>query len=132
MDAMHIVLATTALLGLELVVLGGLIVRQRYALRVSLGEGDGSAAHEPLRVAVRCHGNFIEYVPLSLLLLSGIAWAGAPLALVATLCGALLLARLAHPFGMYRPAPNLLRGGGIILTWAIIAVAAVTALALMA
>lgn len=54
-----------ALLTLLLLVLSGRIIRLRWRDRIGMGIGDS----KDLEVAVRIHGNFIEYVPLALLIL---------------------------------------------------------------
>lgn len=96
-----------------------------------LGEGDGAPGAAALKIAVRAHANFAEFVPLALILLGAIEAAGAPHGLLLGLAVALVLARLAHPIGMARAAPNPLRAGGALVTWAVIAVAAITALRLV-
>jgi uncharacterized membrane protein YecN with MAPEG domain len=58
---------------------------------------------------MRAHANFAEYTPIFLILLAAVELAvGASLWLwgIAIL---FILSRLAHPFGMERPAPNFLR-----------------------
>lgn len=110
---MPVTLGYASALALIYLLLSLNVSRQRWRCRVSLGDGDQPA----LQAAVRIHGNFAEYVPLILLLLtldeaSGVAtpWLHA--------VGAMLLAgRLMHPFGMVLPAPNPLRALGILLTW---------------
>ena len=76
------------------------------------------------------HANFAEYVPLILILLGGIEYAGAPHNLVLGLAVALVVARLSHAFGLPRPAPNPLRAAGASLTWIVLLVASAEALIL--
>ncbi|MGO9818312.1 MAG: MAPEG family protein [Acidocella sp.] len=128
MTSEHILLATGGVLGINMHVLSAMVTRQRYLLRVSLGDGGGTPAHEPLRVAMRAQANFAEYVPLILLLLGGLTLAGADSRLILGLSVVLVIARIAHPIGMYRPAPNPLRAGGIILTWCVLLVASFAAI----
>jgi uncharacterized membrane protein YecN with MAPEG domain len=66
-------------------------------------------------VAVRRHGHFAEYVPLSLILLALLELAGTGREVLSGLAAALVVARLMIVFGMGRPAPNLLRAGGNIV-----------------
>ena len=54
-----------ALLALLFVVLSGRVIKQRLKHQVGLGDGGQPA----LVRAIRVHGNFIENVPLALLLL---------------------------------------------------------------
>ncbi len=123
-----ITLGTAGLLGLIYLALTTAVVRGRFTSKVMLGDGAGTPGGEGLHVAVRAHGNFAEYVPLALILLGGIEAAGAPRWLVLLLAAMLIIGRLAHPFGLSRPAPNPLRAGGAMLTWIMIGIASITAL----
>lgn len=85
----------------------------RRLRRVSIGDG----GDERVAIRMRAHANFAEYTPIFLILLAAVELAiGASIWLwgVAIL---FVLSRLAHPFGMERPAPNLLRIAGVLLTW---------------
>lgn len=89
-------------------------LRRQY--RVSIGDGGNDA----VRGRMRAHANFVETTPIFLILLALVELArGSPtwLWLVAIL---FILARLAHPFGMERPAPNVLRAAGMIVTWLVL------------
>ncbi len=130
MAGFHGLLLIAGLLGLIFMVLSGNVSRQRVATRVAIGDGDGRAGTGDLRNAVRAHANFAEYVPLILLLLAGNSYAGAPAGWVLWPGAALVLARVAHAFGMHRPAPNPWRAGGAILTWAVLIFASILALVL--
>jgi uncharacterized membrane protein YecN with MAPEG domain len=85
-----------ALLGLVTVALQLLVGRLRLDTDVSLHDG----GHEALAVAIRRHANFAEHVPFALILLALIELNGAPAGWLHTLGGALLLARIVHPFGL--------------------------------
>jgi hypothetical protein len=77
----------------------------------------GDGGDERVAIRMRAHANFAEYTPIFLILLAAVELAvGANLWLwgIAIL---FMLSRLAHPFGMERPAPNAFRMGGIALTW---------------
>jgi hypothetical protein len=128
MTSGHILLATGGVLGIILLVLSAMVTRQRYLLRVSLGDGGGAPANEPLRTAMRAQANFAEYVPLILLLMVGLTLEGADSRLILGLSVVLVISRIAHPIGMYRPAPNPFRAGGIMLTWAVLLVASLSAI----
>ena len=84
------------LLAVLLLTLATLVMIQRGRHHVSLGDG----GQGPLARAIRAHGNAVEYVPIVLLLmlvyeLNG----GLPLLLHG--CGSLLLvARIAHAWGL--------------------------------
>lgn len=88
------------------------IGRLRMAKKVSIGHG-GDAL---LETRMRAQANFGEYTPFVLILLALIELAKGSqtwLWLVAILY---ILARIAHAFGMERPAPNKLRAGGAMIT----------------
>src|SRR5690349_10387601 len=70
---------------------------RRPALGVSLGDG----GHQVLLVANRRHLNFVEHVPLALILIGIVELNGAPSVWVHCLGGALVVARIVHPFGIH-------------------------------
>jgi uncharacterized membrane protein YecN with MAPEG domain len=116
---MHLPSITAAYLGilaLLYAVLGVQVARLRRGNRVLFGDGDNIR----LRSAIRAHANFAEYVPIIVLMVAMLEMSGMPAASVHILMGALLLARLLHPLGMY-VGPRTLqfqicRVGGIALT----------------
>ncbi|MGE6167040.1 MAPEG family protein, partial [Aeromonas rivipollensis] len=63
---MHITLIYGGLLGLLFLLLSFWVVKRRAQFKVMIGEGE---APEMLS-AIRAHGNFAEYVPLTLLLMA--------------------------------------------------------------
>ena len=95
------------------------VIRNRYRLKLSLGDG-GDVRMNRL---IRGHGNFAEYVPLSLLLL-GFAEIGGTGAVVIHIGGGLLLVgRMLHAYAMALTEKNLLaRRYGMIMTLASIAI----------
>ncbi len=79
------------------------------------GEGDD----ETLRRRTRAFGNFIEYVPVCLLLLLLTEAKGASDSLVWSLGGVFIFGRVLHAFGMlYCPRIPLPRGIGMFATYA--------------
>ena len=92
----------------------------------------GDAENATLRTAIRVHANFIEYVPITSLLVALLEMSGASATRVHVLMGALLLSRLLHPLGMAaRPGTwqfNIGRVGGILLTIAVLIAAGIAAL----
>jgi uncharacterized membrane protein YecN with MAPEG domain len=121
----------TALLALLLILLIVNIARFRYGLKVGLGEGDGSAAHLTLKKAVRAHGNFIETVPLALLLMMGLEYLSiAPLYL--HMFGSLLvLSRILHFYGLSKSDETSAgRMSGMIITMLLLLIGALTILTL--
>ena len=114
-----------ALLGLVYLGLSANVIRTRRGTSVSLGDG-GDAL---LMRRIRGHGNFAEYVPIALVLLVFLETGGASAILVHVLNAALVVGRLMHGFALstltLRP---VCRTGGMILTLAVIGVAALAGL----
>jgi uncharacterized membrane protein YecN with MAPEG domain len=114
---MPVFFVCAGLLGLLAVALTVSVGRMRVAKKIYLGDG----GDPDLLAAVRAHGNFMEYVPLSLLLIYMMSeFYG--FRLVAILSLALLLARVLHAGGMLGFIP-LGRMVGATATTLIIAVA---------
>jgi hypothetical protein len=124
-----ITLGTASILAIMFVLLSLRVVRGRMSSRISIGDGSAGAQSgketeaKGLLVAVRSHANFAEYVPYSLLMLALLEGAGANATLLLALAAVLILARVLHPIGMGRPAPNPFRAGGISLQWLMLLVA---------
>jgi hypothetical protein len=59
-----------ALLGLGLIWMSWRVIAQRRQMRVSLGDGGDKV----LVKRIRAHANFVEYVPLGLILLGLVEW----------------------------------------------------------
>ncbi len=88
----------------------------RVRHKVSVGDdGDVRVAYR-----MRAHANFVEYTPIFLILLALIELARGSEGWLWGVAIVYILARLAHPFGMDRPAPNPLRMGGIVVTWLVL------------
>jgi uncharacterized protein len=114
-----------AVLALLYTVLAIRVARLRQTNRASFGDNDSAQ----LRSAIRAHANFIEYVPIITLMVAMLEMSGASALRVHILMGALLVARLAHPLGMYAK-PNTLqftigRVGGITITLGLMVACAV-------
>jgi uncharacterized membrane protein YecN with MAPEG domain len=113
-----------AFLGLLLLVLAWNVVKQRRIHQVGLGDGGIPA----LSRAIRVHANFVEYVPLTLVLvlLVELQLQGAHLWVAHALGGALLLGRVLHAIGLSGSAGTSFgRMWGTLLTWlALLAAAA--------
>lgn len=84
------------LLGLLFMALEVPIGVMRTRTGISLGDG----GNPELTVLIRRHANFVEHVPLALLLLALLELSGAGPSLLHGLGAALVLARLVHPFGL--------------------------------
>jgi len=117
-----------AFLALLYAVLGLQVSRLRRGNRVLFGDGD----NRELRSAIRAHANFMEYVPIIVLMIALLEMSGTPAARIHWLMGLLLIARLLHPLGMYVGPRSMqfqiFRVGGIVLTWLVLLAAAIMAL----
>jgi uncharacterized membrane protein YecN with MAPEG domain len=104
------------------------VARLRRGNRILFGHGENLR----LRSAIRSHANFVEYVPIIALLVAMLEMSGTWIAWVHVLMGALLVARLLHPLGMYsKPRTwqfSAGRVGGIMITIGVLIAAAVSAL----
>jgi uncharacterized membrane protein YecN with MAPEG domain len=125
MQLPSITAAYLGILALLYAVLGLQVSRLRRGNQVLFGDG----GNIKLRSAIRAHANFAEYVPLIVLMVAMLEMSGIAAARVHLLMGALLVARLLHPLGMY-VGPRTLqfqicRVGGILLTILVLIASAV-------
>lgn len=112
-----------AILGLLYVFLSLNVVRHRFGKGIALGAGGDKATE----VAIRIHANFIEYVPLALILLYFIEMISLSSVIVFYLGCALLIGRLMHVIGMLDPRKwMILRQIGTVLTISVIILASCT------
>lgn len=103
--------------GLLLMVLSGLVIRQRVKQHVDLGDG----GNEAMLRAMRVQANFVEYVPLALLLLGVWELNGGPRLWMHVAGITLLVARLFHAWGIsHASGPSIGRGVGVFGTWAVL------------
>ncbi len=84
------------LLGLMAIVLAFLAGRLRGSKEISIGDG----GDPELLLAMRRHANFIEYVPLALVLIAIVELSGAPALAIHLLGGGLFVARIFHAVGL--------------------------------
>ena len=107
-----------AILGLLSLVLALRVVQGRVTEKVIFGDGSSVVMQQRIRV----HGNFVEYVPLALLLLFLLELNGEWSSLVLNvLGGSLVLARLLHAFGLSTSTGTTPgRFVGTVLTWLVI------------
>ena len=111
-----------AVLGLMFVIFTFRVGAYRLKSRISFGDGDDK---ELLR-RMRAQGNFVESVPLALLLIALIEFNGASDSLVHGVAIALVVGRLSHWLqlsGFIKPLP--FRAGGMFLTFASMVTASV-------
>ena len=103
-----------ALLGLIFVYLTIRTVIQRRKAKVAVGDG-GS---EELQRAMRAHANFIEYVPITLLILTFLEMRQAGIYVMIVLGGVLLVGRCLHAFGISQVKENFkFRKFGMYMTF---------------
>lgn len=93
-----------------------MVIKQRRAGAVSLGDGKIDA----LSKAIRAHANFIEYVPICLILILVAEVNGSHDAFLHGFGIALLLGRLLHWQGILAATPGLPRILGMLLTFAVL------------
>lgn len=116
------------LLTLLLMVLSYRIIRLRWRDRVGIGTGESL----DLKVAVRIHGNFIEYVPLALILLGLLEVNGVSPQWLYALGGLLFVARINHAIGLSKTAGvSIYRSIGVLGTFAMLIIAAIYLLVLV-
>ena len=85
-----------ALLAIVMMVLRTLVTIVRARTGISIDHNGNMALAE----RIRWHGNFIENVPMALILMGAAETGGAPTMLLNASGSILLAARLAHPFGL--------------------------------
>lgn len=93
---MTITLLYGGLLALLLLFLSARVARLRGVHQVGIGDG----GVDELARAIRVQGNFIEYVPILLVLIALIEGSGAPTWAVHVLGAVLVVCRAAHAFGL--------------------------------
>lgn len=98
--SLNITLLYAGLLAVLLIIWSLNVVRLRLQEQVGLGSGQSMR----LAAAIRIQGNFVEYVPMALVLLALMEWHGAAAPLLHTLGLVLLIGRLIHGIGLTQSA----------------------------
>ncbi len=112
-----ITLLITALHVLLMLVLLAHISQVRHARKIGLGDG----GDPDLLRRIRVHANFVEHVPIALLLLALLELSGLPAPWLWGLGGALLLVRVLHAAGLSRSGGySFGRFWGTALTWLVL------------
>ncbi|QBY03079.1 glutathione S-transferase [Thalassotalea sp. HSM 43] len=88
----------TGILAILYIALSFKVIGQRRNKRVGIGDGGGE--HPELAKAIRVHANFIEYVPIALLLLAIYELGGGNVMFVHAFGGLLVTARFFHAIGL--------------------------------
>lgn len=98
--------------------------RVRMSDKVSIGDG-GSPL---LLTRMRAHANFGENTPLFLILLGLVELSGSSRQWLWVAGFAFVIARISHAIGMERPAPNVFRAGGMLITMIVLVALAIAAI----
>ncbi len=107
----------TGLLGLLMLVLAMRVVRTRVTENVIFGDGGSALMLQRIRV----HANFIEYVPMGIVLLLVLELNGASAMVLHSLGASLFVARLLHAFGLSTSTGTTPgRFIGTVLTWLVL------------
>jgi uncharacterized protein len=110
-----------ALLGLIFIFLSARVVAARRLFRVRLGSG----GQELLERRIRVQGNFAEYVPITIILLTFLELYGGAKWLIHVLCIALILGRCLHAYCVSRIDEDIRhRRSAMVLTFSALAIAA--------
>jgi len=89
---------TAGVLAMLLLLLSGFVIAGRYKFRIGLGDGN----NEHMRRRIRIHANFIEYVPMALILMALVESAAiGPRWLPGALGVTLVAGRLLHALGLH-------------------------------
>lgn len=113
------------ILGILYLALTFYTIKGRFKYKVPLGDG----ANPELTRRIRVHANFMEYVPLALILMILVELEGMSETALNIMGVALVVARLGHAWGLARSENSSIgRAGGTILTLLIIAAASVHAI----
>ena len=111
-------------LGLLYAFLGLRVARTRRGEKIGFGDGDNRF----LRSAIRAHANFVEYVPIIVLMNALLEMGGAASVQMHVVLGTLTVSRVLHPFGMHaKPmTPQFIVGRivGMILTFLVLVASA--------
>lgn len=101
-----------ALAALGLIALSIPVSLRRMKVKQAIGTGDDQV----LLRRIRAQGNFIEYVPIGLILLALAEMRGAPQILLLATTGPMVIGRIAHAIGMLRGV-NPMRRMGMMATF---------------
>lgn len=116
-----ITLFYAGILGVLWILLASHVTQQR--IKHNIGVGDGG--NEDVLRAMRVQANFVELVPLALLLIAGLELAGIPGDAVHILCGVLVIGRILHAYGLAsNSGPSFGRSVGTLLSWLVLLIVA--------
>ena len=111
-----ITLLYAGLCALLVLILSMRVAHWRFKHKIGLGDG----GDKELLKRVRAHGNAVEYLPLSLIMLGGMELTGYPNNLIHGFGAALFVSRVAHAWGLSQSSGSSLgRVSGMVVTWGI-------------
>jgi len=117
MDYAAVVGISASLLGLVFMGLSYRVVSLRRTEKIGIGSG----GNETMRLAVRAHANFTEYVPIILILLFLLMRSANDAKAAAVLAVLLVIARSLHAFGLSGSAGySIGRFWGTLITWIVL------------
>lgn len=107
------------LLGLLFITLCYGVISKRLKYKIGIGHGDNHELHK----AIRVQGNFVEYVPISLLLIALCDFSNIDATIVHALGITLVLGRVLHAYGLNKTSvASKPRVVGILMTHAVIVI----------
>lgn len=98
----HVTILYAGLLGLLSLILSALSGRLRGKVGASIGDG----GNKEMLLSMRRHANFVEYVPLALLLIALLEMNAVSSTAIHTLGAALVVCRIAHAIGLRTDTMN--------------------------
>jgi len=114
-----------SILVLIFVFLSARVIQMRASAKIGIGTGNDPAMERRIRV----HGNFSEYVPVALLLLTFMEMLHLSRYLIHVLCIVLILARVVHAIGVTPVQENFsMRVGSVLATFAVLVIASLALL----
>jgi hypothetical protein len=106
-----------SLLALLLLTLSFRVIRLRLKHKIGIGDGE----QQSLAAAIRVHGNFIEYIPLALILLGAYEINGAESLWLHIFGGALFTGRILHAVGLTKTiGTSVQRQLGMVITFLVL------------
>lgn len=119
---MYVTPIYAAILGLMFVLISFRTIGIRRNAKVAIGGGD----NQLLQRAIRVHGNFAEYVPISLILIFFLETQVSSKTIIHLLLIALIIGRSIHFYGVRQVNENLkFRVSGMVITLTTIIIASV-------
>lgn len=111
------------MLGIILLVLS---IRVTAVIRAKGNVNYGDGGNPDFTPVLRGQGNFVEYVPLTLILIAFAEAGGTSATWIHAMGACLVIGRILHPFGLTKePGINPVRFVGMNLTWGVLLVSSI-------